>query len=269
MLGRFARIATGFLQAPGKATWVEDKLAWKLFQLRQRHQDRINLAFDERHGTDTAAEVALTDVGVDHADAQRGNIVYRPLWEKNFHATLQALAPRLGGFEPFTFVDIGSGKGKLLLLAALYPFHKVVGIEYAEGLHDIAVRNVARFNPPGRRCATITPLLGDALAFPLPPGPVVAMIFNAFDRQTTAKAIAHLVSQRPDGAAPVFVVYENVRRTAEIGAALSAPQPWENIARTRQRIVIGNRAAAQLWRSRGSSPAAAAMPAAAAPASSS
>lgn len=251
MLGRIARIGASFIRSPGKRAWAEDKLAWKLFQLRQRRQDRINAAFDARHGTDTAAEVALTEAGVGADDAARGNIVYRPLWESNFHAGLRAIEAKVGGFEDFTFVDIGSGKGKLLLLASLYPFRRIVGIEYAEGLHAVAERNVAHFAAPDQRCKTLVPMLGDALAFQLPPGPVVALIFNAFDRETTARAIAHLARQRPDGAAPVFVVYENVRRAAEIGAALNAPAPWHTIAQTRRRIVIGNAAAARRWQDGG------------------
>src|SRR5262249_24639122 len=39
----------------------------------------------------------------------------------------------------FVFVDYGSGKGRVVLLASHYNFKEIIGIEYARELHEIAV----------------------------------------------------------------------------------------------------------------------------------
>lgn len=236
------------MRAPAKVIWIQDRIAWKLFSFRQKRQDQINLKFDAAHGTDTAAEVHLTAVGVSADEASRGNAVYRSLWEDQFHAAMTAMARQTSvPFEKFTFVDIGSGKGKLLLLASLYRFRRIVGIEYAPGLHAVATRNIVRFKHEAQQCSDLQSNLGDALTFTLPTGPVIALIFNAFDPATTKRVLDNLVRQRSDGADATFVIYENVRRTSEIGTTLNVVPPWRKLERTRRRIVVGNEEAARLW----------------------
>ncbi len=45
----------------------------------------------------------------------------------------------------FTFVDFGAGKGRVALLAAKYPFVRVIGIEHSPRLVAAAKENAARF----------------------------------------------------------------------------------------------------------------------------
>src|SRR5713101_6823082 len=51
--------------------------------------------------------------------------------------------------ERFTFVDIGCGKGRILLSALALPFRRIVGVEFSPVLCRIAEKNVAsaRFIP--------------------------------------------------------------------------------------------------------------------------
>ena len=56
-----------------------------------------------------------------------------------FSRAMEILAPR---YEGFTFVDLGSGKGRVLLLAALRPFRRVIGVEISASLHTRAQANV-------------------------------------------------------------------------------------------------------------------------------
>src|SRR6202035_991074 len=43
-----------------------------------------------------------------------------------------------------TFVDLGSGMGRVLCLAATYPFRAVVGVEQCASLNEVARMNVQR-----------------------------------------------------------------------------------------------------------------------------
>jgi len=42
----------------------------------------------------------------------------------------------------YLFVDIGAGKGKLLLLASHLSFSEIIGVEYAPSLHAVAMKNI-------------------------------------------------------------------------------------------------------------------------------
>jgi predicted RNA methylase len=41
-----------------------------------------------------------------------------------------------------TFVDIGSGKGRALIIAAEYAFKRIIGVEYSPSLATICRRNL-------------------------------------------------------------------------------------------------------------------------------
>jgi tRNA G46 methylase TrmB len=58
-------------------------------------------------------------------------------------------------FDRFTFVDIGSGKGRTLLMASEYPFWKIVGVELIAELHDAAEENIRDYRSPTERCMHI------------------------------------------------------------------------------------------------------------------
>lgn len=62
------------------------------------------------------------------------------------------------GFEAATFVDIGSGKGRVVLVASTLPFMRVVGVEFSEDLDRIARENLSRF-PAAEQCAGQVELL--------------------------------------------------------------------------------------------------------------
>jgi len=107
--------------------------------------------------------------GVTDVQALQGNDVYRPFWRKEFFDAIRALDVDL---TDYLFIDIGSGKGKLLLLASQFPFSGIVGIEYAPALHATAVNNIKRFrNKAGR--PDIMSVNADAMTWELPTRPAV------------------------------------------------------------------------------------------------
>ncbi len=96
-----------------------------------------------------------------------------------FHSPYQPTEPALFremmaalpiDFREFTFIDIGSGKGRTLLLAAQYPFRKIVGVELIRELHRAAEENVAawRTQSPARQAASIETRCMDAREFVFP-----------------------------------------------------------------------------------------------------
>jgi SAM-dependent methyltransferase len=86
----------------------------------------------------------------------------------------------LAPIDAYTFVDLGAGMGRALLLAAAYPFRAVVGVELHPTLARIARRNFAQWRAAGRTRVSMRMHCRDAVDFPLPPGPCLVFLFNPF-----------------------------------------------------------------------------------------
>jgi len=93
---------------------------------------------------------------------------YFPSSRKPFHS-LMALIDVHAGRD--VFVDFGAGKGRALLMAAQYPFKRVVGIEISEALCREARRNVARWraHSPARTSRSGPPMPRTIAFPPMPP----------------------------------------------------------------------------------------------------
>jgi SAM-dependent methyltransferase len=86
----------------------------------------------------------------------------------------------LAPIDEFTFIDVGAGMGRAILLASEYPFRAVLGVEMHPALARIARRNIALWRASGRARAPMRVNCCDAAGFDLPPGPCVAFLFNPF-----------------------------------------------------------------------------------------
>lgn len=238
-------VATAWASA-GILERLRDRVTWRIFRFKLRRENQNNHAFDAKHGTDTAAETPLVEAGLSDSEAKRGNTVYRVFWERNFQAIVDDLVIDHQGY---TFVDIGSGKGKLLLLASFLPFQRIIGVELAPLLHDIALRNIAVFRSPNQLCTNITSILDNALTFALPDGPLFCLMVNPFDEYTLQRVMERIGDQRLMSSDPVFVVYANMRRIDERRNVFDNPGNLTVLKRRRNHIILGNPAAAKLFKS--------------------
>jgi Putative methyltransferase len=233
-----------FRQADRKLAWLLDQWYWRRFTNRHKKQIPINLAFDREHGVETAAEMPLETAGVPLADVERGNGIYRPLTEELFRSSLASI--RIDASQ-FTFVDIGSGKGKVMFMAADLPFKRVVGIEYALGLHEVAVRNITAYRSATQKCHDIEAMHGDALQYSLPPGPVLLFTFNALSKEIMREMMIKLdLDAAANRDRPLFFIYTNLRKVAEVGAAFDGLPNLRTIRRTRNFVVVANDASRKL-----------------------
>lgn len=99
-----------------------------------------NLLFDFRNGTDTRNIEALNARDVASSNLHDA-VSYVPTRGTDFRTVLSSLR-----FPPDSvFLDVGSGKGKVLMLASAYNFRKVIGVEFSERLCDISTRNIEIF----------------------------------------------------------------------------------------------------------------------------
>src|ERR1700687_1532110 len=140
---------------------------------RQRYGD-VEYDWDFRVDT-TSATVGwrVRLLGLFHSPYQPTE----PALFREMLASLMRASPTLSiaktDFREFTFIDIGSGKGRALLMAADYPFRRILGIELLPELHRVAKENIGKYKSDSQQCFVIDCVLGDACEFAFPPGPTV------------------------------------------------------------------------------------------------
>jgi predicted RNA methylase len=79
-----------------------------------------------------------------------------------------------------TFVDLGAGMGRAVLIASQLGFKAVVGVELHPRLAAVAGKNVKRWREAGRERAPMQTVETDAVDFALPDGPLLVFLFNPF-----------------------------------------------------------------------------------------
>src|SRR5882724_11277495 len=84
---------------------------------------------------------------------------------RRWRATLPPSAARVAAYS---FLDVGAGKGRALLLAAELPFRKVIGVELSEDLARVAQKNITIWKRLAHPRAKIRVMHEDAMEFRWP-----------------------------------------------------------------------------------------------------
>jgi SAM-dependent methyltransferase len=120
--------------------------------------------------------------------------------------------------DQFTFVDLGSGKGRTLLLASQYPFRKIVGVELIEELHRVAEKNIREYQDAEQRCRQIESVLGDARAYEFPLEPTVLYLFNPFPERALVEVLDRLGKSLAEFPRAIWIVYHNPLLESVLGS---------------------------------------------------
>jgi hypothetical protein len=170
---------------------------------RQRYGDA---GFDWDHRVDTtSAALAWGDrlLGVFHSP-------YQPTEADLFHEMLDALREhgRID-FQDFTFIDVGSGKGRTLLMASAYPFRRILGVELLPSLHRIAQENLRKYRSESQKCFVLEAICANAMEFHFPAEPVVLYLFNPLPEPELMQLIENLNQSLRRQPRKVYVIYHN------------------------------------------------------------
>lgn len=111
--------------------------------------------------------------------------------------------------EQFTLIDVGAGMGRAILLAAEYPFRRVVGVELNPLLAKVAQRNVEIWQAAGRALSPMQVICGDAVDAPFAKGPCVAFLFNPFGASVMRRLLKRLAVDFADRAGQLDLLYVN------------------------------------------------------------
>jgi len=172
--------------------------------------------FDQMHGVDTSGLVPAKHLVTGHANDEHVTAYYGVA-----PSILRALVERwmecapLQAIESYTFIDVGCGKGRGLLVASEYRFRRVVGIELNPTLAAIAQRNVEYWTRVHAEDSTAGPIAPievveqDALEFELPATPTLLFLFHPFDAPVLKQLLRRIETQFAKRPGTLDLLYVN------------------------------------------------------------
>ena len=180
--------------------------------------------FDQIHGTDTSGLVPARDLVTGHPNDEHVTAYYGVA-----PSILRALIQHwLANAPPhhitdYTFLDIGAGKGRAVLLASEFPFRQVVGVELNPAMAAIARSNAETWgrahaaDPTASATAPILIVQDDALNLALPDTPTLIFLFHPFEDPVLKSLLRRIETAFADRPGTLDILYVN----AEHGPTLN------------------------------------------------
>jgi 16S rRNA G966 N2-methylase RsmD len=170
-----------------------------------RRTQSLESEFDRKFHVDTSGEIHLSELDIQSPNSAFGNS-YQPSAPTVFFEMLGVVDIR---YEDYTFIDFGSGKGLVLLLASSYPFRRIVGVEFSPQLHRIAEQNIRNYQNPSQQCWNIESRVGDVADYRIPEEPEVLYLFNPFSEKIMEVLVANIRRSLEVQPRPIFILYKN------------------------------------------------------------
>ncbi|MEO7315323.1 MAG: hypothetical protein ABIW47_09065 [Ginsengibacter sp.] len=107
-----------------------------------------------------------------------------------------------------TIVDFGSGKGRIMAVAASYGFTKIKGIEFAAALNVVAKKNIDGIQSKYPE-ANFTILTENAVKYEVDKEDSIFFFFNPFDEKIVLEVVKNIMKSLRLYPRKIFVVYLN------------------------------------------------------------
>jgi hypothetical protein len=140
--------------------------------------------FDELWGVQTSGVVWMTNFKSENSSH---GVRYEPCSPSKCRWLMEN-----SGINPkeFTFIDVGSGKGRPLIIASQHNFAELIGVEHSSKLCDVARANMNKLGVSAQI------ICQDASHFQFPEKDVFAFFYHPFDSFVLDKVLANLRSAR-------------------------------------------------------------------------
>jgi len=183
--------------------------------------------FDIRNGVDTSGMITSVHLTTGSPNDLLGT-GYLGSSPSRFCSILKnwVAAPPQQPISDYSFIDIGCGKGRAVMLATAYPFRDVIGVELHPGLAQIAAANLKKWNashgaiPPARIACQ------DALEFEFPATPCLLYLYNPFAESILRQLIDRIAQSVAANPRAIDILYCNPKQTVPFDGHPSFQQIW-------------------------------------------
>ena len=147
---------------------------------------------------ETSTEVELDEVGLESPE------------RVGYGATPRFVVPlvlrRLRVGPDDVFLDLGSGKGRVVRQAAMFPFKRVVGVDLVEDFNRIARHNI-EVSRDRLRCDDVQLVTADVVTYEIPDDVTIAYFFHPFTGEIFARVVENLVASLDRNPRDLRIVY--------------------------------------------------------------
>lgn len=158
--------------------------------------------FDQIYGVETSGLVPAANLVTGHPNDEHVTAYYgvAPSILRRLIELWRETPPPCPIHE-YTFVDIGAGKGRAMLVASQLPFREVIGIELNPVMAAIARQNLNHWNAShaGDSTASLPAparlIEQDALTFDFPRTPTLAFLFHPFEAPVLKRLLRRIETQ--------------------------------------------------------------------------
>jgi hypothetical protein len=164
----------------------------------------LGLSYDE-------SDVCLDSLHIDSPNKQHG-FSYVPCTGVAVRTLLDSIRSSLRGF---CFIDFGSGEGRSLITAATYPFDEIIGVEFADDLHQVAVRNLAKASSLIADNTRVRSICLDAAQFNIPRRDCVLYFYNPFGEIVFQEILKKIERVYHESCAKFYIVFHQTRADLE------------------------------------------------------
>jgi SAM-dependent methyltransferase len=165
---------------------------------------------DRSRGTDTSRIVDLATAGV-HTD---GRIPYVPSGWRSLPSALRHIPISDGD----VFLDLGSGKGRVVLQAAERPFKRVIGVELSPELNAVAQENLHAVRAK-LRCQDVELIEADITTYPIPDDVTIVYAYNPVRGELFEAAMTALIASYDRNPRPMHLLYRYPREHDALDAS--------------------------------------------------
>lgn len=161
--------------------------------------------FDRKYGVETLRieKDYLKDI---HApDISMYSFYEAAVWRK-YSKGIRSLGIRN---SQYVFIDLGSGKGRAVMFAALMNFKKAIGVEISEHLHRIAESNLEIFRRRKATSCGFDLVCADVTQYRFPNDDLVVFMNNPFYDEIMQKVVDNLHTWLKNCGRELYILYMN------------------------------------------------------------
>ena len=130
----------------------------------------------------------------------RFGVIYQTIDEEGIIEAIKVLQEQ-EDTRDLTFVDLGCGKGRALMVAANLGFKTIIGVEFVHELAETARKNLQKL---GLTDAVVVE--SDAANYRFPESDMVIYLFNPFSAEVMQKVVANL---KESLSKKLYIIYVN------------------------------------------------------------
>ncbi|VAX03820.1 hypothetical protein MNBD_ALPHA03-1344 [hydrothermal vent metagenome] len=165
------------------------------------------LSFDFTYQTDTITIQSVAEMS-DVADEDKANAVhYQPSYVWIIARMFKILSPLTK--KRGTFVDLGSGKGRVMMVAALQGYCPIIGVEFSKSLTRICENNIENFKRKSKNTSQFETITMNVINYEIPLDTSVVFLGNPFNEHIMKDVLTQIDGSLQESPRDIYIAYFN------------------------------------------------------------